>query len=210
MRLNELSDNKGARKARTRLGRGIGTGKGKTSGRGHKGQKSRSGVSLKGFEGGQMPIYRRLPKRGFTNVFAKRYAEVNLGRLQQAIDAGKLDAKKTIDGEALVASRVVRRLFDGVRLLAKGELKANITIDVAGASKAAVAAVETAGGKVILPTPKPKPEGKKDKKDKSKKKKAAPEATDADADEEPAAEDAGEDAKGENDAGADDAPANED
>lgn len=161
MKLNELSDNKGARKARSRVGRGIGTGTGKTSGRGHKGQKSRSGVSLLGKEGGQMPLYRRLPKRGFHNLFRKRYAEVNLGQLQIAIDAGKLDPKKTVDGKALIAAGVVRRLHDGVKLLANGELKAKLNIEIAGASKAAIDAVGKAGGTIVLPEPKAKPDGKK-------------------------------------------------
>ena len=162
MKLNELSDNPGARKNRTRVGRGMGSGKGKTAGRGVKGQKSRSGVSIKGFEGGQMPIYRRMPKRGFTNPFRKEFAVVNLGRLQQAIDDKRLDAKKTIDTAALMAAGLVgRRVGDGVRLLANGELKTKVTIDVAGASKAAVEAVEKAGGKVVLPEVKEKPEGKK-------------------------------------------------
>ncbi|MCK5621253.1 MAG: 50S ribosomal protein L15 [Alphaproteobacteria bacterium] len=162
MKLNELSDNPGARKSRTRVGRGIGSGKGKTGGRGVKGQKSRSGVSIKGFEGGQMPIYRRMPKRGFTNLFRKEFAVVNLGRLQQAIDDKRLDAKKTIDTAALMAAGLVgRRVGDGVRLLANGELKTKITIDLAGASKAAVEAVEKAGGKVVLPEAKEKPEGKR-------------------------------------------------
>lgn len=150
MKLHELSDNSGARHNSKRVGRGIGSGKGKTAGRGHKGQKSRAGATIKGFEGGQMPLYRRVPKRGFTNIFRKRYAEVNVGRLQQAIDDNKIDAKTTIDGEALVASGIVRRLHDGVRLLAKGELSAKVTIEVAGASKAAVELVEKAGGKVVV------------------------------------------------------------
>ena len=150
MKLHELSDNPGARHNFKRVGRGIGSGKGKTAGRGHKGQKSRAGATIKGFEGGQMPLYRRVPKRGFTNIFRKRYAEVNVGRLQQAIDDKKIDANKTIDGEALVASGIVRRLHDGVRLLAKGELSAKVTIEVAGASKAAVELVEKAGGKVVV------------------------------------------------------------
>ena len=150
MKLHELSDNPGARHNSKRVGRGIGSGKGKTAGRGHKGQKSRAGAAIKGFEGGQMPLYRRVPKRGFTNIFRKRYAEVNVGRLQQAIDDKKIDSKTTIDGEALVASGVVRRLHDGVRLLAKGELSAKVTIEVAGASKAAVELVEKAGGKVVV------------------------------------------------------------
>jgi large subunit ribosomal protein L15 len=152
MKLNQLSDNSGARKDRTRVGRGIGSGKGKTAGRGVKGQKSRSGVAIKGFEGGQMPIYRRLPKRGFKNPFRKEFSVVNLGRLQQAIDDKRIDAKKTIDTDALMAAGLVgRRVKDGVRILAKGELKAKVTIEVAGASQAAVAAVEKAGGKIVLP-----------------------------------------------------------
>lgn len=148
MKLNELSDIDGAVKHGKRLGRGIGSGKGKTAGRGHKGQKSRSGVAIKGFEGGQMPLHRRLPKRGFNNIFAKKFQTVNLGRLQQAIDAGKLDAAQTITGADLVASGVLRRLLDGVRLLAKGELTTAVTIEVAGVSKAAQVAVEKAGGSV--------------------------------------------------------------
>jgi large subunit ribosomal protein L15 len=162
MKLNELSDNPGARKNPTRVGRGIGSGKGKTAGRGVKGQKSRSGVSIKGFEGGQMPIYRRMPKRGFTNIFRKEFAVVNLGRLQQAIDDKRIDAKKTVDTAALMAAGLVgRRVGDGVRLLANGELTTKVTVEVAGASKTAVAAVEKAGGKVVLPEVKAKPEGKK-------------------------------------------------
>ena len=153
MKLNEIRDNKGATKARKRVGRGIGSGTGKTGGRGVKGQNSRSGVSLLGFEGGQMPLFRRMPKRGFNNIFAKKFAVVNLGRLQKAIDAGKLDAKKTINTEALIASGIVRRALDGVRLLAKGEITAKVTIEVAGASAAAVAAVEKAGGKVTVSAP---------------------------------------------------------
>ena len=150
MKLNELSDNDGARKARKRVGRGIGSGTGKTSGKGHKGAKARSGVAIKGFEGGQMPLYRRLPKRGFVNIFAKSYAEVNVGRIQQAIDAGKLDAKADIDGQALLAAGLVRRVKDGVRLLGNGELKAKINVTVAGATKSAIAAVEKAGGSVTV------------------------------------------------------------
>ena len=150
MKLQELSDNPGARHNSKRVGRGIGSGKGKTAGRGHKGQKSRAGATIKGFEGGQMPLYRRVPKRGFTNIFRKRYAEVNIGRLQQAIDDKKIDAKQTIDSEALIASGVVQRLHDGVRLLAKGDLNAKVTIEVAGASKAAMELVEKAGGKVVI------------------------------------------------------------
>src|SRR5580704_2228597 len=152
MKLNEIRDNQGAHYRAKRIGRGIGSGKGKTSGRGGKGQTARSGVALNGFEGGQTPLHRRLPKRGFNNkIFQKDYKVVNLGRLQQALDAKKLAAKDTIDGKALVAAGVLRRLGDGVRLLAKGELKAAITIEVAGASQAAIAAVEKAGGKVVLP-----------------------------------------------------------
>lgn len=151
MRLNELRDNAGAAKLRTRVGRGIGSGKGKTGGRGVKGQKSRSGVAIKGFEGGQMPLHMRLPKRGFNKPNRKAWAEINLGRLQKAIDEGKLDAKAAIDAAALINAGLVRRELDGIRLLAKGELKAKVEITVAGASKAAVAAVEKAGGKVNLP-----------------------------------------------------------
>ena len=153
MRLNTISDRSGARKPRRRVGRGIGSGKGKTAGRGHKGQKSRSGVALKGFEGGQMPIYRRLPKRGFTNHrFAKTYELVNLDRLQQAIDEGRIDAKKPVDRAALIAAGLVRKQRDdGVRLLGRGELKAKLDITVDGASRSAIAAVEKAGGTLILP-----------------------------------------------------------
>ena len=150
MKLNRLSDNPAARKNPMRVGRGPGSGKGKTCGRGHKGQNSRSGVALKGFEGGQMPLNRRLPKRGFKNIFAKDYATVNLGRLQVAIDAGKLDPKKPIDLAALTAAGVVNKPRDGVRLLAKGELNAKVNITVAGASKAAVAPVEKAGGSLTV------------------------------------------------------------
>ncbi|WP_068314044.1 50S ribosomal protein L15 [Polycladidibacter hongkongensis] len=150
MKLNELQDNPGAVKERTRVGRGIGSGKGKTGGRGVKGQKSRSGVAIKGFEGGQMPLHRRLPKRGFTNIFAKDFTAVNVGRIQTAIDAGKLDASATVTAEALKAAGVIRRVKDGVRLLAGGELKAAVTFEIAGASKTAVEAVEKAGGKVDI------------------------------------------------------------
>ena len=148
MKLNEISDNKGARKGRMRVGRGIGSGKGKTAGRGQKGAKARSGVSVNGFEGGQMPLHMRIPKRGFNNIFAKDYAEVNLGLIQKFIDAGKLDAKAVIDHAALKAAGLARGGKDGVRLLAKGELKAKAKFVVAGASKGAVAAVEKAGGSV--------------------------------------------------------------
>ena len=150
MRLNELSDAAGARRPRKRIGRGIGSGTGKTGGRGVKGQKSRSGVSMKGFEGGQMPIHRRMPKRGFNNIFAPSLNVVNLGRVQIAIDAGKLDAKAPVTVEALVAAGVVRRIKDGVRLLGNGELKAKVSFKIAGASKSAVAAVEKAGGSVTV------------------------------------------------------------
>ncbi len=153
MKLNEVKDNPGATKNRKRVGRGIGSGTGKTSGSGHKGQKARSGVSINGFEGGQMPIHRRLPKRGFTNVFRKKYVEVNLGRLQAAIDSGRLDAGKPVDAAALVGAGVISKARDGVRLLAKGEFKVKkIEIHVAGASKAAFAAVEAAGSKIVTPT----------------------------------------------------------
>jgi large subunit ribosomal protein L15 len=157
MKLSELADKPGARKARRRIGRGIGSGKGKTGGRGHKGQKARAGVAIKGFEGGQMPLHRRLPKRGFKNIFRKRFNEVSVGRVQQAIDAGKLDPKARIDVEALIKAGVLRRARDGVRLLAGGELGAQVAFAVAGASKSAVAAVEKAGGSVTVLAPK-KPE----------------------------------------------------
>jgi large subunit ribosomal protein L15 len=147
-KLNDLRDNAGARKSRIRVGRGIGSGKGKTGGRGVKGQKSRTGVALKGFEGGQMPIYMRLPKRGFNNKkFRSNYAVVNLGRLQKAIEAGRIDAAKPVDADALIAG--------GIRLLAKGELSAKVTLHVHSASAAAVAAVEKAGGSVVQTSPAP-------------------------------------------------------
>jgi large subunit ribosomal protein L15 len=151
MKLSEIRDNPGAHFRAKRVGRGIGSGKGKTSGRGGKGQTARTGVALNGFEGGQTPLHRRLPKRGFNNkIFRKDYKVVNLGRLQIALDDGKLKPEGTLDGAALVSSGVLRRLGDGIRLLAKGELRAAITIEVAGASKAAISAVEKAGGRVIL------------------------------------------------------------
>jgi large subunit ribosomal protein L15 len=153
MKLNDIQDKPGARKSRMRIGRGIGSGKGKTGGRGVKGQKARAGVAVKGFEGGQMPLHRRLPKRGFTNIFAKKYNEVNLGRLQAAIDAGKLDAGATIDAAALVKAGVLRRAKDGVRVLGMGEIKGKLTLSVAGASKSAVAAIEKAGGAVTILEP---------------------------------------------------------
>ena len=151
MNLNEIGDNFGAHYRAKRVGRGIGSGKGKTAARGGKGQTARSGVSLNGFEGGQTPLHRRLPKRGFNNsVFRNDFKAVNLGRLQRALDDGKLTPEGTLDGAALVASGMLRRLGDGVRLLAKGEIRTAITIEVTGASKAAISAVENAGGKVIL------------------------------------------------------------
>ena len=153
MKLNEIKDNEGARKDRMRVGRGIGSGKGKTSGSGQKGQKARSGVAIKGFEGGQMPLYRRLPKRGFSNPCGSVHAEVNLGRLQQAIDDKKIDIKKTIDTAVLIDAGIIRREKDGVRLLGKGVLKSKITISVVGATKSAIAAVEKAGGKVEIIEP---------------------------------------------------------
>ena len=149
MKLNELKDNEGATKDRIRVGRGISSGKGKTAGRGQKGQKSRSGVSIHGFQGGQMPIYRQMPKRGFKNHFAKEYAVVNLDSIQKAIDAGKLNAAD-VNVDALLASRLITKKLDGVRLLARGAITTAATISVNSASKAAVAAVEKAGGKVNL------------------------------------------------------------
>ncbi|PTV72266.1 50S ribosomal protein L15 [Agrobacterium pusense] len=150
MKLNEIRDNEGASKDRIRVGRGIGSGKGKTGGRGVKGQKARSGVAINGFEGGQMPIYRRLPKRGFNNIFASEYVVVSLGRIQTAIDAKKLDASATIDAAALKAAGVIRRAKDGVRILADGELKAKVAFEVAGASKPAIEKIEKAGGSIKL------------------------------------------------------------
>jgi large subunit ribosomal protein L15 len=150
MKLNEIKDNEGSSKNRIRVGRGIGSGKGKTGGRGVKGQKARSGVAVNGFEGGQMPIYRRLPKRGFNNIFASEFTTVSVGRLQQAIDAGKLDATATIDVAALKAAGVIRRIKDGVRILADGELTAKVTLEVAGASKPAIEKIEMAGGSLKL------------------------------------------------------------
>lgn len=157
MKLNEIRDNPGARHAFKRLGRGIGSGLGKTSGRGGKGQTARSGVALNGFEGGQTPLHRRLPKRGFNREeFRKRYAVINLDGLQRALDRGVLQSGATVKAEDLVKAGVLRRTWDGVKLLAKGELKAPLTLEVAGASKAAVAAVEKLGGKVVLPAVKAK------------------------------------------------------
>jgi large subunit ribosomal protein L15 len=156
-KLNELSPRAGSTKGRMRVGRGPGSGKGKTSGRGVKGQKSRTGVSINGFEGGQMPLYMRMPKRGFNNPFAKDLAEVNFWRLEQAIAAGKLNPKKPIDGEVLVAAGVLRRVKDGVRLLGKGELTSKLTLTVHSASASAKAAVEKAGGKLTLTKPEAAP-----------------------------------------------------
>ncbi len=150
MKLNEIRDNPGARRSKMRISRGIGSGKGKTGGRGGKGQTARTGVSINGFEGGQMPLYRRLPKRGFTNIFALKFAEVNLGRLQEALEAGKLDPDKPINGEALVKAGLIRRMRDGIRLLGKGELRIKILLEVAGATKSAIEAVEKAGGSVKI------------------------------------------------------------
>ena len=173
MKLNQISDNRGARTTRKRIGRGLGSGTGNTAGRGHKGQKSRSGVSLLGFEGGQMPLYRRLPKRGFKNPFTKNYAEINLGRLQKAVDDGKLKASDVVNEETLRAAGLIKGRYDGIKLLAKGELKTKLTIEVSGASKTAVAAFEKAGGKVVIAAsaapaePKAKPKAKPEAKDES-------------------------------------------
>ena len=150
MKLNQLSDNRGARKNRIRVGRCIGSGKGKTGGRGGKGQTARTGVAIKGFEGGQMPLHRRLPKRGFNNIFRQEYAVVNLGRLQQAVETGRLNPKATIGRDALKAAGLVNRIGAGIKLLAKGELKQPLTIEVDRASKSAIEAVEKAGGKVVV------------------------------------------------------------
>ncbi|MEE8515053.1 MAG: 50S ribosomal protein L15 [Alphaproteobacteria bacterium] len=185
MKLNELHDNPGVHKSRTRVGRGMSSGHGKTSGRGHKGQKSRSGVAIKGFEGGQMPIHRRMPKRGFKNPTAKHYAVVNIGRLQRAIDAGKIDVKQPVNAGALVGAGVVSRPKDGVRLLAKGALNTQVNIEVTGASKAAIAAIEAAGGKVVVTGQKKQPRNRKHKRSADGKpaggasNKASAESTDA-------------------------------
>ena len=153
MKLNQIKDNPGARRQKMRICRGIGSGKGKTGGRGGKGQTARTGVAINGFEGGQMPLYRRLPKRGFTNIFAKKFAELNLGRLQEAIEKGKLDIKQVIDGKALVEAGLIRRKWDGICLLGKGEIKAKVSLEVAGATKAAIEAIQKAGGSVKILTP---------------------------------------------------------
>ncbi|ANY19814.1 50S ribosomal protein L15 [Tsuneonella dongtanensis] len=174
MKLNDIRDNEGARHRKMRVGRGIGSGKGKTAGRGQKGQKARSGVAIKGFEGGQMPLHMRLPKRGFNNPNGKDFAEVNLGMVQKFIDAKKLDAKGTIDHDALKAAGLARGGKDGVRLLGKGELTAKVTFKVAGASKGAIEAVEKAGGKVeIIEAGKPEAEKKAERAAANKAKKAA-------------------------------------
>ncbi len=155
MKLHELAGRPGARQTRKRIGRGIGSGKGKTGGRGGKGQTARSGVRIKGFEGGQMPLHRRLPKRGFKNTpFARKLNEVNLGRVQQAIDSGRLDAAGTVDSAALIKAGLMRRAKGGVRLLGGGEIKAKVAFSVWGASKSAVEAVEKAGGSVEILAPK--------------------------------------------------------
>jgi large subunit ribosomal protein L15 len=159
MKLSDIADNAGSRKKRMRVGRGIGSGKGKTAGRGGKGQTARSGVRIKGFEGGQMPLHRRLPKRGFNNIFRLEFAEINLDRLQEAVDSKLVDAKETVTAESLVKAGVLRRSRDGVRLLGRGELKAKLTIEVHGASKPAIAAVEKAGGSVKILAPVAKDEG---------------------------------------------------
>ena len=155
MKLNEIKDNEGAKKLRRRVGRGIGSSKGKTAGRGVKGQTSRSGVALNGFEGGQMPIYRRLPKRGFSNaMFAKDFNIVSLRRLQAGVDAGKLDATADVDSDALVAAGICRRKKDGVRILSDGDLKAKLTVKTEGASKTAIEKIEKAGGSfTVVETP---------------------------------------------------------
>ncbi len=181
MKLNELHDNPGARKTRKRVGRGIGSGTATTAGRGNKGQNSRSGVSLLGFEGGQMPLYRRLPKRGFNNIFRKEFTPLNIGSLQKAVDDGKLKPSGTINAAALKEAGVITGRRDGIKLLAKGELKSKLIIEVDKASRAAIAAVEKAGGKVIVPAP-PAGGEKKAKpgtgKEKDAPKKAKPEEVD--------------------------------
>ena len=160
MKLSDIADNAGSRKKRMRVGRGIGSGKGKQAGRGGKGQTARSGVRIKGFEGGQMPLHRRLPKRGFNNIFRVEFAEINLDRIQQAVDSKLIDVKEIVNAESLVKSGVVRRARGGIRLLGRGELKAKLNIEVHGASKSAVAAVEKAGGSVKILAPAKEDEGK--------------------------------------------------
>ena len=173
MKLNEIADRPGANKPKRRLGRGIGSGKGKTAGRGYKGAKSRSGVSIAGFEGGQMPLHMRLPKRGFNNIFARDYAEVNIGAVQKAIDAGKLDIKGTLDHDALKAAGLARGGKDGVRLLGKGSLSAKLAFRVAGASAGARKAIEDAGGSIELIEVVPASEKAAAKKNSVKKRKDA-------------------------------------
>ena len=172
MQLNQLKDSKSTNKSRKRVGRGIGSGKGKTSGAGHKGQKSRSGVSIKGFEGGQMPLHRRLPKRGFVNIYRKRFAELNVGRIQEAIDSKKINSSKTINEELLKEKGLITHLYDGVRLLGSGKISKSININVTSASSGAVKAIEKAGGKVKIGKEKENSENKKniEKKDENKKK----------------------------------------
>jgi large subunit ribosomal protein L15 len=175
MRLNEIRDKPGATHAKKRLGRGIGSGLGKTSGKGVKGQKARSGVAIKGFEGGQMPLHRRLPKRGFNNIFAKKFNELNLGRIQAAVDAGRLDGKKPITVDALQVAGLIRRAKDGVRLLGNGEITGKLALEVTGASSSAIKAVEAKGGMVTLKsiTGREKPAADKIKADKRAAKRVA-------------------------------------
>lgn len=170
MQLNELKDKENATKARRRVGRGVGSGLGKTAGRGQKGQKSRSGVSINGFEGGQNPLHMRLPKRGFNNLFRLNFAEVNLDDLERAIGAGKLDASKVIDGAALVSAGLVRRQLDGVRVLGRGELTSKVDLEVAGASAGAVKAIEAAGGSIKMTRPAKKDDAGEEKSSPKKKK----------------------------------------
>ena len=171
MQLNQLKESKSTNKSRKRVGRGIGSGKGKTSGAGHKGQKSRSGVSIKGFEGGQMPLHRRLPKRGFVNIYRKRFAELNVGRIQEAIDSKKINSSKTINEELLKEKGLITHLYDGVRLLGSGKISKSISINVTSASSGAVKAIEKAGGKVKIGKEKENSKNKKniEKKDENKK-----------------------------------------
>ncbi|MEW6769339.1 MAG: 50S ribosomal protein L15 [Pseudomonadota bacterium] len=173
MKLNQIADNAGSRKKRMRIGRGIGSGKGKQGGRGGKGQTARSGVRIKGFEGGQMPLHRRLPKRGFNNIFRVELTEVNLDRLQEAIDAKRLDGNATINAESLVKSGLLRRSKGGVRLLGRGELKSKINVEVYGATKSAVEAVQKAGGSVKILAPAKDAAAQKAEAKKRSKKKAS-------------------------------------
>ena len=176
MRLNELRDNQGARKTRVRVGRGTSSGKGKTGGRGVKGQKSRSGVSIKGFEGGQMPLHMRLPKRGFNVPNPKKLNAVNLGRLQQALDAGKLNASDAVNTASLKSAGVIRRELDGVRIIGNGELKTKLDFEVFGVSASAREAIEKLGGKITVLAPAPSKEDEDAKDEKKAKKKAAKKA----------------------------------